>query len=257
MGVYGIIAARTNNKTAVAGIAPNTTQVVMLRPSYSSATYVSALRWAAGLEVTPDKELGWPDPIDSPAAIICCSHGSGEDLTDYMDRSLTEMATQGRGNLGTLVIYSVGDGDPGTIFTGFRQWAAHPHTMAVANTQAASGDTPERKTPESNYGPALDICAQGQGSRSLGVSNVTRSFGKTSAAAAHVAGVAALVCSVDPNCPAETVRHILTMTATKIDVGGGTWTAKNGRDFSCWYGYGRLDAHAAVKAAIAASRVSV
>ena len=257
MGVFGIIAAQTNNKIDIAGIAPGTRQIVMKRPDFLSDRYVSALRWAAGLEVSsPDP--GWPpNPIVNKASVICCSHGYSMGMPGYLKNTLRDIATAGRDGLGTLVIYSVGDagiGGFGTEFSGHRAWAAHDGTMAVANSLPADPDNPERKTDESNYGPELDICAQGEGSTTLTLGNATSGFSKTSAAAAHVAGMAALVFSVDPDFTATEVRNFLTSTAVKIDPqnasGPGQWETKLGSDHSDWYGYGRVDVGAAVAEAI-------
>jgi hypothetical protein len=70
-----------------------------------------------------------------------------------MDDTFQELATNGRGGLGTLVIYSAGNSN--TLITGFRTWAAHPNTMAIANSAQPDGGGVERKVNSSNFGRYL------------------------------------------------------------------------------------------------------
>jgi len=86
----------------------------------------------------------------------------------------------------------------------------------------------------------------------------TDSFGGTSAACPQVAGVAALVKSANPLLRARDVKAIIQATATKIsdpDADAlypanafGTYDADG---HSPWFGYGKVDADAAVRAAAA------
>ena len=79
MGVYGIIAALTNNNEDVAGIAPNTRQIVMERPSLTSVNYPDVLLWAAGF-TTGNASGGWPaEPLANGADIISASVGRFHD----------------------------------------------------------------------------------------------------------------------------------------------------------------------------------
>ncbi|HYN50728.1 MAG TPA: S8 family serine peptidase [Thermoleophilaceae bacterium] len=89
-------------------------------------------------------------------------------------------------------------------------------------------------------------------------------FGGTSAATPLAAGVAALVLSADPDLTFIEARQILRDTAVKIDLANtdpvGQWLDVNGNpsntsglpaERSGWYGWGRVDAAAAVQTAIA------
>lgn len=85
--------------------------------------------------------------------------------------------------------------------------------------------------------------------------NFTSNFGGTSSATPVVAGVAALILSVNPNLTAKQVRHILEETADKIvdpepdpqlGLRLGTYD-ENGH--SQWFGYGKVNAAKAVRAA--------
>jgi Subtilase family len=91
----------------------------------------------------------------------------------------------------------------------------------------------------------------------------TNNFGGTSSATPLTAGIAALILSANPALTWVEVRQILRDTAVKIDVNNsdpvGQWldsagnpsrTSGNPAVFSQWYGYGRVDAAAAVQQAL-------
>jgi len=77
--------------------------------------------------------------------------------------------------------------------------------------------------------------------------NYTRNFSGTSAACPVAAGVAALVISRNLELTAEQVRTIMFQTAEKVDPANAAYDPITER--SLQYGYGRLDAGAAVDAA--------
>ncbi len=96
-----------------------------------------------------------------------------------------------------------------------------------------------------------------------GAAHHKNNFGGTSSATPLSAGVCALVLSANPRLTWVEVREILRTTAVKFDTTNnsaiGRWLDENGDPsnssgrppvFSRWYGYGRLDADAAVRAAI-------
>jgi subtilisin family serine protease len=83
----------------------------------------------------------------------------------------------------------------------------------------------------------------------------TQTFGGTSSACPVVAGVAGLILSVNPHLTARQVREILQTTADKIvDPNpdpqlGLSYGTYDGRGHSQWFGYGKVNAFAAVQAA--------
>lgn len=90
-----------------------------------------------------------------------------------------------------------------------------------------------------------------------GPNDYRNSFGGTSFSTPVVAGVAALVLSANPELNWTTVRHILRTTANRIDAANidpvGQYVDNDGdgvAEYSRWYGFGRVDAAAAVQEAI-------
>lgn len=96
-----------------------------------------------------------------------------------------------------------------------------------------------------------------------GPANHRNNFGGTSSATPLAAGVAALVLSADPSLTFIEAREVMRNSAVKLDTGNttanGQWLDINGDPSvasgqppvrSGWYGFGRLDAAAAVQGAI-------
>lgn len=113
-----------------------------------------------------------------------------------------------------------------------------------------------RRANFSNYGTKLDVVAPGV---NITTTNVLGSsipmyvsdFGGTSAACPHVAGVAALILSVNPDLTSVGVIDIIEKTARKV--GGYSYSKVSGRPNGTWnneMGYGLVDAYAAVQEAI-------
>ena len=248
MGVYGIISARTNNALNIAGIAPNVHHIAMERPRLTSCNYPDVLLWSAGF-ATGNSSVGWPEePISPGADIITCSHGTiGLAMSGIMDDTLTYLSVSGRSGRGTLVIYSAGNDN--SFMAGRRVWATHASTMAISNSDQPGGVGIEVLNNTSNFGPEIDICAQGTGSPSLDHVGGEQVFGSTSAAAPTVAAAAALMLSVNGDLTWDTLRELLRDTAVLIDGSNIDPVGKWVNGFSQWYGFGRLDVGAAVLAA--------
>jgi len=111
---------------------------------------------------------------------------------------------------------------------------AFPHVLAVA----ATGQNDEHME-WSEHRPYVDVAAPGQWIPGFWLYDYGRSSG-TWIAAAQVAGLAALIWSVDPTLTNSEVEGII--KATAVDLGEPC----KDHDF----GYGRIDANAAVRAAL-------
>jgi hypothetical protein len=160
-----------------------------------------------------------------------------------------------------VIVYAVGNDD--LDFVSF--YSAHPDVIAVA----ASTSRDEHPS-YSNRGREVTVCAPSNGDWPIiaarawwdeGVSEETgefrfwrdgksrgsryKHFGGTSSSCPLVAGICALVLSVNPDLTAKQVKEIITKTADKI---GTPSEYVNGH--STKYGYGRINADKAVAEAI-------
>ncbi len=129
--------------------------------------------------------------------------------------------------------------------------ASLPESIAVG----ASTDCDVR-ADYSQYGPELDFVGPSSGgwnaittldpagSAGSNSSDSSSTFGGTSASCSLAAGVAALVLSINPALSASDVRQVLRATADKI----GPIPYVDG--FNTEYGYGRLNARAALEGAL-------
>jgi subtilisin family serine protease len=222
---------------------------------------------------------------DHGADVISCSWGPADGewwnpndavhfqhvpLPDSTRLAIDYAATKGRGGKGCVVCFAAGNGNESVDNDGY---ASYKNVIAVA----ACNDTSKRSVysdfgnaiwcafPSSDFAnPATHHPAPrtpgiwttdrtgnagynpGGLARGDAAGNYTNSFGGTSSASPGVAGVAALILARNPALTRVQVRDILKQTADRIDLSGGHYDA-GGR--SAWYGYGRVNAFRAVKAA--------
>lgn len=140
----------------------------------------------------------------------------------------------------------------------YSNWGEHIALAAPSNNAAPTMALPRLGSVPT--GPVLRQHLPGRGmvtsdrteGAGYGSSNYTHTFGGTSSSCPLVAGVAGLVLSVNPTLTAREVREILQTTADKVvdrnpdpqlGLHHGTY---NGQGHSPWFGYGRVNAHAAV-----------
>lgn len=276
----GIATANGNNTEGISGLAPDCVLMPVRRPSGGTdLNYSDMYIWVGGFNpgsTTP----GFPAAINPGADIITNSFGIYQAaISGIMSDTFDYLTSYGRNGKGCVVLYSVGndnvDFNNGMGGDG-RQWAAYPRTISVAASTISPPDPAEIKATTSNFGLNLDLCApagnsSGTQTRSIssfnvgggtlagtggGVSLDYGSFGQTSCACPQVAGTVALMLSINPELSWIEVRQILRDTAVKIDFANvdptGQWFDLDGDgniEYSRWYGYGRLDAEAAVNAA--------
>lgn len=219
--IAGIIAARWGNSEGIAGLAPQCRVMpvrVVNRFGWTFAEWVSeGIIWAT----------------DHGASVINISLGfpTGSSLLHDAIRYAFE----------SDVVICASTGNIPTNPIGFP--AAYPETIAVGAT-----DNNDELASFTSTGPELTLCAPGRDIYSLWDTNSmpdTYDFKSgTSFAAPHVAGVAALVRSINPSLSAPDVRRILAVTCDDIGLPG--------RDPIT--GWGRLNAAAAVTLAAAQPR---
>jgi subtilisin family serine protease len=185
------------------------------------------------------------------AQIISCSWDASPNPD--LETAITEVAKSGRGGKGCLVFFAAGNS--GVQSLPFP--ATHEEAFAVGASSCLG-----KRAWYSNYGEGLAFVAPSSetpdGKKGITTTDVSLpdrgfnltghymdNFGGTSSATPLAAAVAALVISVRPQLTRAEVQSILRRTADKIDPAGGAYQ----KGYSLQYGYGRLNAHAAVVAA--------
>jgi serine protease len=235
--VAGIIAAVTGNGVGVSGVAPES-KVVPVRVLGACGGYTAdiadAMVWASGGTVP-----GAPTNANPARVLNLSLGGSGTCGTTTQNAINTARAN------GAVVVVAAGNGASDVSTTS-------PANCSGVVAVAAYGPTGSRAS-YSNYGSLVDLAAPG-GDSSSGASGAILStlnagttdpgsdsyeyYQGTSMAAPHVAAVAALMISANPDLTVEEVETLLRSSARPF-VGSCS---------SC--GSGMLDASAAVHAAV-------
>jgi thermitase len=218
--VAGIAAAKTNNGTGVAGLSWG----AKIMP-------VKALddRGNGGSE---DVAEGIIYAVNNGAKIVNLSLGGSAPS------SALEDAVEYAHDQGCIVVAATGNNNSSVSYP-----ARHAEAIAVAAT-----DSSDQRASFSNYGPEVDVAAPGVSIRSTywwGGSTYEWLNG-TSQASPHVAGLAALIWSVNPGLSNTQVESIIKQTADDLGAAG--------RDN--YYGFGRINARRALKAAAPSLTVS-
>lgn len=237
----GTLGATTDNGVGVAGVTWGCRIMPLRALGASSGTLsdvVEAMRYAGGLD-----NISGELP-DRPARVLNLSLGG---FAGEADSPIERDTIQQLVEAGVTVVAAAGNQNSALPAPP----ASYPETIAVG----AVDDTLER-AEYSNFGAALDLMApgglirSGPGGLSGGVystigpattsGNSYGYFEGTSMACPHVAGVAALLLSVDPDLSPEDVRDILIATAQDLGAAG--------RDNQ--FGHGLVDAFAALQMAV-------
>lgn len=212
--VGGAAVALTNNSIGVAAVAPDAFLMpVRIADPTANAT---ASMIAQGLSWAADK--------GADVANISYAGVPGN--------STIQAAAQYMKNKGGVVVVAAGN-------NGIEESVA-PHSSMVA---VSATDTNDVKTSWSSYGSYVDIAAPGTTIYSTGNGGVYGTYAGTSLASPVVAGVVALIKAANPALPPDDVERVLFSTATDLGTAG----------FDKLYGNGRVNAAAAVQAAISAT----
>jgi len=254
----GIIGATRNNGIGVAGVAPNSklmsiSNSLTLKPNILQYL-TAAINWA------------WQNGAD----VISNSWGSDMLQDPYITSAINDALTYGRNGKGCVVVFASGNDNASTV----SYPASLPNVIAVGAIDRCgvrsgridiipNSCDPWCATcyPGSSYGTALSVVAPGtnvyttdrQGSAGYNTASGTAGdyysgFGGTSAACPHVAGIAALILSVNPNLTVQQVRDIIETTARSLSAYPRTQIRLNGL-WNNEVGYGLVDAYEAVIAA--------
>lgn len=210
---------------------------------------------------------GWPFRGPNPPVIedaIETAFAEGRDLD----------GEGGDPPLGMVILFATGNADAENVLG--LELSTMPQVIGVG----ASNDRDERVTVSntgfwgSNFGADLNFLAPGAGTGTVGIvttdneddrvspgynvggnfgseidpsGKYTGSFGGTSAACPIAAGVAGLILSVNKNLTATDVRIIMDHSCDQISPDDARYDGVTSKSFK--YGYGRINAHSAVRAA--------
>jgi len=243
----GIAAAIQNNNEGISGVAPNCIIIPVCigrGNSISNDCAADGIQWAwqtAGVHV------------------ISCSWGGGSYYQQITD-AINNAVLYGRKNKGCVVVFNSGNFDKSTV--------DYPASQANVIAVGAISQCGQRKSLTScdgeswgsHYGSALDVVAPGvkiyttdiQGSGGYNTSSGTTgdyiaSFSGTSAACPHVAGIAALILSYDPNITGPQARAFIEASCTKLS--GYTYSFDASHPYGTWtneVGHGLVNAYAAL-----------
>lgn len=206
--------------------------------------------------------------FEKGADVISCSWGPYDAYSQQfqpmssLTRTVVDLcATKGRDGRGIPIFFAAGNGNEPLDLDGY---ANHHNVIAVA-----ASTNLDDKAWYSDYGPNVWVCAPSSGG-TLGIytvdrtgedgyapdSDYTADFGGTSSATPLVAGVAALMLSVNPALTVAEVKEILKETAAPIridapreykDFWGDEYSdAYDAQGHSPVFGWGRIDAGMAV-----------
>ena len=184
--------------------------------------------------------------------------GSALETFGPLMRAAVEAGVQsGRGGLGVIYVWAAGNGRDMYDNVNFDGMASSRYTIAVGASGANGiyswysepGASMLVNCPSSDdYNGITTTDRVGTVGYSSG--DYTSAFGGTSSATPLAAGIIALMLERNPNLTWRDVQHILVDTAFKNDPSDPGWAQNgSGRLFNHSYGFGRIDAEAAVNAA--------
>lgn len=247
----GIVAAKGNNDIGIVGVAPNSkifsVKIAMLDRN--------------GVMTMSDSEFarGLAESIRQGARIFSNSWGGGSQSANRTNNinSCINNAYDGKG---CVVVFASGNKNNPSV--------SYPSSLSSVISVGAISPCGERKSPTScdgenwgsNYGTGLNVVAPGVFIPTTDISGVlgatssdyNMAFNGTSAACPFVAGVAALVLSVNPNLTQKQVKDIIEQTAQKIRpdlYDYNTYATRPNGTWNIQMGYGLVDVYAAVQKA--------
>ena len=252
----GLIAATANNSEGIAGVCPECSllPVRLIGGGGPNELFVTgsaaatAITWAVdhGADVINNS---WGPPDGNPR--VPQHDGVVWKIPKVVDEAIRYTVKNGRGGLGSIIVWSSGNGGELMSYDGF---ANHPSVVAVGAIDSAG-----RRAYYSDFGHNLLLVAPSSGESRhekitttdirglLGDNNTDYSaaYGGTSAAGAMVAGIAGLIIAAYPNLTAAQVIEAMLLSATPVDTQYGNYVDGHSR----YYGYGRIDATGALSLA--------
>lgn len=241
--VAGIIGA-ANNGTGIVGIAYDA-ELIGLRIGFGSNStpqmFQYALIYAREFDVINNSwgfTIPFADDFNDPAYQIYAN-------------GIQNAALLGRGGLGSIIVFAAGNTGSLGDNTNYHDVSNSPYAITVGAVNE-SGNLVSYSTP----GASVLVAAPGfnirttDGTGALGYNSADYITGNgTSFATGMVSGVAALMLQANPDLSYRNVQEILAHSARKVGNGTDWQTNGAGLHFSHSYGFGMVDAYAAVRLA--------
>ncbi len=251
----GVAAARGNNGVGVSGAAPQAglVGVRLISAASTDAQEAQAMLHQATAAAVADRvsinSNSW-GPADDGFTL----EGPGP----LAKAALLNGVTNGRGGRGTIYTWAAGNGGTGDN-ANYDGYANSRYTIAVAASGGAgeqssyseSGSCVLVNAPSSYAGGGITtVDRTGSAGYETPAGDYTYDFGGTSSACPLAAGCIALVLQANPNLGWRDVQQLLIDTATKNSPSDAGWfNNAAGRHFNHKFGFGRINAAAAVAAA--------
>lgn len=244
--VAGLAAARGDNGIGVTGVAP-LARLVGLRliggPS-TDATEAEAMLYLNDRIAIKNCSWGAPD-------------GTGllEGVGPLASAALAKAVEQGRGGLGTILVFAAGNGRGVGDNANYDGFVNSPYTIAVGavnhrgaqTTYGEPGACLVVSAPSGSAGMPRLATTDLAGFDGADSGDYTTNFTGTSASAPLVSGVLALMLEANPQLGWRDAQEILMRSAALNDPTDSDWiTNRAGLHFNHKYGAGLVDAAAAV-----------
>lgn len=249
-----------SNDTLAMGVAPEAKWIGarnMDRGDGTLQSYIECFQFFLAPTDTANKN---PDPKKAPHVINnswYCSRSEGCNETNF---ALLEKAVSNCRAAGIVVVASAGNSGPlCSSVDGPPAFFAKAFSVGATNSldTIASFSSRGPVTIDSSGRLKPNVSAPGVGVISTIPNNGLASFNGTSMAGPHVTGVVALMISANPSLAGQvdTIERIIEMTAKPLVTGQNCGTVLGSKVPNNTYGYGRVDAFAAVKKALLYKKV--
>jgi subtilisin family serine protease len=241
----------------IVGVAPEAEWIAvrnMERGYGSVASYLEGFEWFLA---PSDLNNENPDPTKAPDIINnswACIEDEGCNLSNF---SILETAINNLRMAGILVVASAGNSGAGGCATITNPPAIYDESLTVGSTDPndslSSFSSRGPVTIDQSYRMKPDVTAPGRGVLSSIKGNQYGMLSGTSMAGPHVAGLAALMISANPELAGQVdlLEDIIRRTAV-IKSSDGACTNPDSLDYTAnfLYGYGRINALEAVNEAV-------
>ena len=238
ISVAGVAGARGGNTTGVTGVAPYA-GLAGLRidfPGQTEAMFLNATTWRTDVIKVKNHSYGIEESyVYNPNMVTANRTAAADGVVNVRaagNDSANANAKSAQNDRTALAVAALGANG---IASSYSNFGACVFVTAPSNG-GGPGITTTDRTGALGYGGIT------------GYDDYTNSFGGTSSSAPTVAGVVALILEANASLDVRGVKHVLAETSQKVDASDAGWQTNGaGYDFNPKYGFGLVDASAAVQ----------